>query len=496
MRREGLRIRVLLFLSLVILGVTWSALSAGQASLTQATSAQVYIPLAMAAPPLDKVCDYEYVKLGRDQLLTNDVFDPTYLDTAWGCGVRVLVRLHGQTADITDPNGGLSLALYEDKINDFAGFLDAYVDAGVIVAHLAIDEPEDCSDWLDVCPLASDVDEASHISKNYWPTLAAMINTSSAYAWEYDWVHTNIIGFQYAYHKGDLTEYVNNALDFLAGGYVTQISWAVQAELGGCNEFGLCNMTPAQVQEVGTAMCDTQVGFVLGFERYNETLMTPEMLAVIEDLKSFCSGDTYVTRTPSSTPTETLTPTPTNTRTPTPTRTPTITRTPTPTRTPTLTRTPTPTRTPTYTPTSTRTPTPTRTPTATRTPTPTRTPTNTPTPTPTPTPMSMHVGDLDRSAVRQVLSWTAKVTITVHNFGERNAPGATVSGSWSNGPSGSCVTTGTGKCTIKQAGILLTVGSVIFTVDDVTHVTLFYDPAANHDPDGDSDGVSITVYRP
>jgi hypothetical protein len=30
----------------------------------------------------------------------------------------------------------------------------------------------------------------------------------------------------------------------------------------------------------------------------------------------------------------------------------------------------------------------------------------------------------------------------------------------------------------------------------VTHATRTYDSAGNHDPDGDSDGTSMTVFRP
>jgi hypothetical protein len=38
--------------------------------------------------------------------------------------------------------------------------------------------------------------------------------------------------------------------------------------------------------------------------------------------------------------------------------------------------------------------------------------------------------------------------------------------------------------------------SATFTVDTVSHATITYDPSANSDPDGDSDGTSITVNRP
>ncbi len=37
---------------------------------------------------------------------------------------------------------------------------------------------------------------------------------------------------------------------------------------------------------------------------------------------------------------------------------------------------------------------------------------------------------------------------------------------------------------------------VTFTVQDVAHPAFVYQPADNADPDGDSDGTSITVSRP
>ena len=39
--------------------------------------------------------------------------------------------------------------------------------------------------------------------------------------------------------------------------------------------------------------------------------------------------------------------------------------------------------------------------------------------------------------------------------------------------------------------------NVTFTADTITHNPLTYEPAANHDPDGDSTGgASITVSKP
>jgi hypothetical protein len=38
--------------------------------------------------------------------------------------------------------------------------------------------------------------------------------------------------------------------------------------------------------------------------------------------------------------------------------------------------------------------------------------------------------------------------------------------------------------------------SVTFTVEGISHVALTYDSAGNTDPDGDSDGTTITVNKP
>lgn len=144
-------------------------------------------------------------------------------------------------------------------------------------------------------------------------------------------------------------------------------------------------------------------------------------------------------------------------------------------------------------------PTPTNTPAPpTNTPTPTNTPPP-PTPTNTPAPSSsMHVGDLDGSSANQGGgSWQATVTILVVDNNGTPVSNATVSGSWSNGTSGSgnCVTNGSGVCSISRGSIHNRNKSVLFTVTNVSHASLSYNPAANTDPDGDSNGTVIEVFK-
>lgn len=286
----------------VMVSLLWSgaSVSPGSAGVVHANGG---IPFSMVSPPLDEICNYEYVRLSRTDIMNNDIyFDPDRLDEAQSCGTKVIVKLVGGTDDIVNTNGGLNLWKFENEINDFAGDIDPYVNNGTIIAHQVIDEPHDCQDWNGICPQQWKVDDASAISKEYWPTLLTSVNTSADYAREYNWVDTDLINFQYAYHKGDLTAYIDDALDVLNDGYVDNISWSIQAQRGGCEEgWGVCPMTPAQVEEVGIAMCNTNVGFYVGFERYDEALLTADMLASIDDVTAYCANPPAPTPTPPGT---------------------------------------------------------------------------------------------------------------------------------------------------------------------------------------------------
>ena len=108
----------------------------------------------------------------------------------------------------------------------------------------------------------------------------------------------------------------------------------------------------------------------------------------------------------------------------------------------------------------------------------------------------MHVGDLDGGATAQSRSWTAIVTVRVEDPANVPVSAATVTGTFSAGGKGigTCTTGSSGTCTVTRPR--LRSGSVAFTVTGVTHATRTYDSAGNHDPDGDSDGTSVTVFRP
>jgi hypothetical protein len=142
-------------------------------------------------------------------------------------------------------------------------------------------------------------------------------------------------------------------------------------------------------------------------------------------------------------------------------------------------------------------PSPTSTPTPTN---PTPTPQFTPTPTDTPTAgTSLHIGDLDGSSSPASKNrWDAEVLITIHNATEMAFSNATVSGAWSGGAleNGACVTDIDGQCSLTLKNLKSNVNSVIFTITDISADSAQYETVSNHDPDGDSDGTSITVIQP
>ncbi len=116
-----------------------------------------------------------------------------------------------------------------------------------------------------------------------------------------------------------------------------------------------------------------------------------------------------------------------------------------------------------------------------------------------PAPAGMHVGDLDGSSASAPKGkWDATVEIAVHDDAHAPVSGATVSGSWSAGASGSanCTTNASGICSVQKTGNKNNVSSVTFTVNNVTKAGLSYNAGANHDPDGGSDGTVIVVPKP
>ncbi|HEY71533.1 MAG TPA: hypothetical protein G4O08_13230 [Anaerolineae bacterium] len=114
----------------------------------------------------------------------------------------------------------------------------------------------------------------------------------------------------------------------------------------------------------------------------------------------------------------------------------------------------------------------------------------TPTPTPSEAP-TMHVIDLDAHHTGNQV----RVDVEVVLVGGGKVRGATVTGSWSVSGSGavsSCVTTGSGKCHL-WSGDIPEATQATFTITDISHPSYDYAPEDNSDPDGDSDGTTITI---
>jgi subtilisin family serine protease len=108
-----------------------------------------------------------------------------------------------------------------------------------------------------------------------------------------------------------------------------------------------------------------------------------------------------------------------------------------------------------------------------------------------------HVADLDgRSGPYSSSRWRADVTITVRDNLDQPVANATVRGNWSRGNGGttSCITGSAGTCSVWRT-IANSQTSVSWTVTGITHSSLTYDPTANRDPDGDSNGTTITVRK-
>ncbi len=109
---------------------------------------------------------------------------------------------------------------------------------------------------------------------------------------------------------------------------------------------------------------------------------------------------------------------------------------------------------------------------------------------------TLHVGDLDGVA-SQKSSWQAKITITVHDASDKPLSGVTVGGAWDGGAVGtvSCKTGRKGTCTVASPAAAPGTTEITFRVMGATAAGYTYDKDANHDPDGSSDGTTITIVK-
>jgi PKD repeat protein/subtilisin family serine protease len=107
---------------------------------------------------------------------------------------------------------------------------------------------------------------------------------------------------------------------------------------------------------------------------------------------------------------------------------------------------------------------------------------------------TMHVADLDGVGVAAGRPWMAVVTISVVDDLGAVVVAATVDGVWKDGTTVTCSTVTDGTCSVELGNQRRK--STNYTVTSITAGSLSYDPGSNTDPDGDSDGTIITVFKP
>jgi len=113
-----------------------------------------------------------------------------------------------------------------------------------------------------------------------------------------------------------------------------------------------------------------------------------------------------------------------------------------------------------------------------------------------PAQQSVHIGDLDGTTGSSWFSWTARVTAQVVDQNGTPVGNATVSGSWTRASGArSCTTGSDGRCTLSSNGISWWTSSVAFSVTGINASGSTYNAGLNTDPDGDSNGTSITIAR-
>jgi uncharacterized repeat protein (TIGR01451 family) len=120
-----------------------------------------------------------------------------------------------------------------------------------------------------------------------------------------------------------------------------------------------------------------------------------------------------------------------------------------------------------------------------------------PPPPPPPPAIKTHVGDLDASRTHvSRTTWRATVRVVAHDAQHTPVAGAVVTAHWSGGFSGtgSCKTNTSGVCSMTTQNINVS-SSVRFDITALTKSGTSYDGSANHDPDGSSNGTSLTVAR-
>ena len=109
---------------------------------------------------------------------------------------------------------------------------------------------------------------------------------------------------------------------------------------------------------------------------------------------------------------------------------------------------------------------------------------------------TVHVGDIDGASKTVTNGWRATATITVLDENNAAVAGAVVTGTWNkNTATVTCTTAASGGCSIGKK-FPTTKLRANFTVRSVSLAGSAYVAADNGDPDGSSNGTTITISKP
>ena len=117
----------------------------------------------------------------------------------------------------------------------------------------------------------------------------------------------------------------------------------------------------------------------------------------------------------------------------------------------------------------------------------------------TPSVPVMHVGNLTSTITRGTSGkWNTNLTFMIHPATETPLATVVVTGTWSNGATGtvSCTTNSSGTCSVSLSNLAGTTTSVTFTVNSLSRAGYAYTPINNHDDDGSSNGTTIIIRKP
>ena len=118
-------------------------------------------------------------------------------------------------------------------------------------------------------------------------------------------------------------------------------------------------------------------------------------------------------------------------------------------------------------------------------------------PPPPPPSAVVHIGDLDATAAAvSRKTWRATVVAVAHDAQHAPLAGVTIAAHWSGGyvANASCTTDSTGACSLRSGNVNVK-NSVRLDVTGMSKSGATYDATANHDPDGSSNGTTVSVAR-